>query len=91
MTTKRSNFCINTYSYTLGLSAIETIEKIADFGFKAVELMMYPGHVWPASLSPEGLKDLKHCLETKGVEVTTLNMPNIDLNVSNCANAFCTL
>ena len=53
--------------------------------------MMYPGHVWPASLSPEGLKDLKHCLETKGVEVTTLNMPNIDLNVSNCANAFCTL
>src|ERR1035437_10339734 len=40
-------FGINTYSYTLNWSAADCIRHLADQGYIGVELMMYPGHLWP--------------------------------------------
>jgi L-ribulose-5-phosphate 3-epimerase len=77
-----SNFCINTYSYTLNTTALDCVNRLAEQGYKGVELMMYPGHLWPSEVDQAGRKLLKRASVRGGVEITSINMPNIDLNVA---------
>jgi L-ribulose-5-phosphate 3-epimerase len=42
-----SSFAVNTYSYTFGWPAAECIRHLAAQGYTGIELMMYPGHLWP--------------------------------------------
>ena len=58
MENRRDAFCINTYSYTMTHTAADSIERLADFGFRAAELMMYPGHLWPADMSDGDVAEL---------------------------------
>jgi sugar phosphate isomerase/epimerase len=51
-------------------------------GATAFELMMYPGHCWPNDLDAGARKALKVLLRDNGWRLTTLNMPNVDLNVA---------
>lgn len=82
MSNTLKNFCINTYSYTLDWAAAEAMKKISETGYGAVELMMYPGHLWPAEMSSTDRSDLRKLVADLGLEVTTINMPNIDLNIA---------
>lgn len=78
----REKFCINTYSYTLDHTAEATILRLAELGFRAVELMMYPGHLWEPELKSGGLAALRGRIDDAGVKVTSINMPNIDINIA---------
>jgi L-ribulose-5-phosphate 3-epimerase len=77
-------FGINTYSYTLNWSAADCIRHLADQGYAGVELMMYPGHLWP-DLDTSGRRDLRRAAEERGVRIISLNMPNVDLNVAGAS------
>ncbi|CAN7348594.1 sugar phosphate isomerase/epimerase family protein [Variovorax sp. LjRoot178] len=77
-----SLFAANTYSYTLDYPVRVCIERLAARGFREFELMMYPGHLWPAHLDAAGRRELRAYVEGEGLKVGTLNMPNIDLNVA---------
>jgi L-ribulose-5-phosphate 3-epimerase len=85
MTRAESPFAINTYSYTLSHTARSCLESLASRGYSEFELMMYPGHLWPADFDQASRRDLRQYLEANGITVTTLNMPNIDLNVAGAA------
>lgn len=85
MTGAGAAFAINTYSYTLSHTARDCLAGLADRGFTAFELMIYPGHLWPADLDPSARRDLRQFVESNGLTITTLNMPNIDLNVTGAA------
>lgn len=85
MTRAAATFAVNTYSYTLSHTARDCLAGLADRGFTTFELMMYPGHLWPADLDPSARRDLRRFIESNGLTVTTLNMPNIDLNVAGAA------
>lgn len=80
-----SPFAINTYSYTLSHTAPDCLESLASRGYTEFELMMYPGHLWPADFDQASRRDLHKFIESNGLTVTTLNMPNIDLNVAGAA------
>jgi len=80
-----SPFAINTYSYTLSRTARDCLESLASRGYTEFELMMYPGHLWPADFDQASRRDLHRFIESNGLTVTTLNMPNIDLNVAGAA------
>lgn len=80
-----SPFGINTYSYTLSHTAPDCLESLASRGYTEFELMMYPGHLWPADFDQASRRDLHKFIESNGLTVTTLNMPNIDLNVAGAA------
>ena len=84
MTNVHEIFGINTYSYTMTDSAAGCVRRLADQGYIGVELMMYPGHLWP-DLNAAGRRDLRRLLEQRGVRLITLNMPNIDLNVAGAS------
>lgn len=81
MTSIHAGFGVNTYSYTFSGSALETVTRLADQGYGGVELMFFPGHLWPADLSASELKRLRNLCEQR-LRLVAVNMPNIDMNVA---------
>jgi L-ribulose-5-phosphate 3-epimerase len=80
-----SMFGVNSYSYMRSLGAEVCLSKLADQGFVEFELMVHPGHLWPAELSAEQRSALRRAIEQRGLTLTALNMPNIDINVAGAA------
>lgn len=80
-----SAFGCNTYSYTLSHSAEACLTHLAENGFREFEVMMVPGHCWPAELDASARTALRRKVEGLGAAIVTLNMPNIDMNVAGIA------
>jgi sugar phosphate isomerase/epimerase len=78
-------FGANTYSYMRSHSAEACLARLAELGFREFELMVHPGHLWPAELSAEQRRALRRAIEQRGLALTALNMPNIDINVAAAA------
>jgi L-ribulose-5-phosphate 3-epimerase len=79
-----SGFGINTYSYIFNGSAADTVERLADQGYGGVELMFFPGHLWPAELDAPRLRGLRSLCEQR-LRLVTVNMPNVDMNIAAAA------
>src|SRR5450756_1608627 len=77
-----SMFGVNSYSYMRSLGAEVCLSKLADQGFVEFELMVHPGHLWPAELSAEQRSALRRMMQQRGLQLTALNIPNIDINLS---------
>jgi L-ribulose-5-phosphate 3-epimerase len=76
-----AGFAINTYSYIFNGDAADTVAQLADQGYGGVELMFFPGHLWPAELDASALRALRRlCAER--LRLVTVNMPNVDMNVA---------
>ncbi len=84
MTNIHAGFGVNTYSYTFEGTALDTVARLADQGYGGVELMFFPGHLWPADLSPSDLSRLRDLCERR-LPLVAVNMPNIDMNVAAAA------
>ena len=79
-----AGFGVNTYSYIFDGSATDTVARLADQGYGGVELMFFPGHLWPAELDAAKLRGLRQLCETR-LRLVAVNMPNIDINVAAAA------
>jgi sugar phosphate isomerase/epimerase len=84
MTNSAAEFAVNTYSYVFSGSAADTVARLADQGYGGVELMFFPGHLWPAELDRSALRHLRSLCEQR-LRLVTVNMPNIDMNVAAAA------
>jgi L-ribulose-5-phosphate 3-epimerase len=84
MTEIAAHFGVNTYSYIFAETATETVERLADQGYGGVELMFFPGHLWPADMSATELRRLRDLCEQR-LRLVTVNMPNVDMNVAAAA------
>jgi sugar phosphate isomerase/epimerase len=80
-----SAFGCNTYSYIRSLDAEACLARLADMGFREFELMVHPGHLWPADLSGADRGRIRRLLDARSLRLTALNMPNIDINVAAAA------
>ncbi len=85
MPSDRFPFAINTYAYTGSHSAADCLAHLADQGYADFELMMVPGHFWPADADAEARRALRRLAEDRGLRLVSLNMPNIDLNIAAIA------
>lgn len=85
MTRDAARFAVNTYSYTLSHTARDCLTALMQRGYSEFELMMYPNHLWPAEIDGGGRRELRAFIESNGLRVGTLNMPNVDLNVAGAA------
>ena len=84
MNSASAGFGVNTYSYTFGGNAADTVARLADQGYGGVELMFFPGHLWPAELDAAKLRELRHLCETR-LRLVAVNMPNVDMNIAAAA------
>ncbi len=82
MANAREIFAINTYSYTFDMSAEACLAHLADRGYRAFEIMLYPGHLWPSELDAAARKSIRTLVESRDLRIITLNMPNVDLNIA---------
>ena len=78
-------FGCNTYSYMRSHSVEACLARLADFGFEEFELMVHPGHLWPAELTAAQRSAIRRMMQQRGLQLTALNMPNIDINVAGAA------
>lgn len=85
MSRGNASFAVNTYSYTLSHRVGDCLASLMERGYREFELMMYPGHLWPADTDAAARRELRRFVESNGLAVSTLNMPNIDLNVAGAA------
>ena len=82
MTDATAAFACNSYSYIFSEDAERCIAHLATLGFAEFELMMYPGHLWPAETDAGARRALRQAVEANGQRIISLNMPNIDINVA---------
>ncbi len=73
----------NTYSYLLSHSFEACVGELAEAGFMRVEAMIGPGHLWPDALDVSERKRLRRFVARLGIELVSLNQPNLDLNVAS--------
>lgn len=76
-----AGFGVNTYSYIFSGHAADTVARLADQGYGGVELMFFPGHLWPADLDASALRSLRRLCEQR-LQLVAVNMPNVDMNVA---------
>jgi L-ribulose-5-phosphate 3-epimerase len=84
MKTSAAGFSVNTYSYIFAGSAADTVARLADQGYGGVELMFFPGHLWPAELDAATLRNLRNLCEAR-LRLVSVNMPNVDMNIAAAA------
>lgn len=75
-------FGVNSYSYTMGMTASEFLANMAGRGYRTCELMVYPGHLWPKDLTSADRKNLRQQANAIGMRIVSLNMANIDVNIT---------
>jgi L-ribulose-5-phosphate 3-epimerase len=85
MTNICSYFGVNTYSYTLDRTALDCVRSLGEQGYRGIELMMYPGHLWPTEIDAAGRRALRAASEKAGIRITSINMPNIDINIAGAS------
>ncbi|WP_346915277.1 sugar phosphate isomerase/epimerase family protein [uncultured Roseibium sp.] len=84
MTQIGNRFGVNTYSYTQSMRASDCLRHLAELGVAEIELMLYPGHLW-ISDGPEAVAETCKALGDSSLTLTTINTPNIDLNIAAAA------
>ena len=84
MTSMAAGTSVNTYSYIFSGSAADTVARLADQGFGGVELMFFPGHLWPAEMDASSLRRLRNLCEAR-LRLVSVNMPNVDMNIGAAA------
>lgn len=75
-------FTANTYSFIMSHTAEACCTELAELGFSRFELMMYPGHAWPAEWDAARRRSFRSFLQARGLQLVTLNQPNIDINIA---------
>ena len=85
MNASTRHFACNTYSYTVTHDAVRCLTHLAALGFSEIELMMYPGHLWPPDTDAAARRELRRTIEALGLQLISLNMPNIDMNIAGAS------
>lgn len=74
----------STFSFMWQVPALEAMRKLRALGLNDFDVLLAPGHCWPAELSPQGRSQLAAALRAEDIRVESTNLPAIDLNLASC-------
>lgn len=83
--TVAARFAVNSLSYSFDRSAADCVRHLAEQGYAGIEIMMYPGHLWPADSSGTDRRELRRVIAGSGMRLVALNMPNVDINIAGAS------
>jgi len=74
----------STFSFMWQMPALEALGKLRALGLNDFDVILAPGHCWPADLSPQARARLAASLRAEDIRVESTNLPAIDLNLASC-------
>lgn len=83
MIANAQSFGVSTYSYQQGFTARDTIARLRARGYVDFEVMVFPGHLWPADSDDTARRELRRAVDACGARIGTLSIANNDLNVAS--------
>lgn len=72
-----------TLTYLWNCDLETACRRIADIGFRSVEIMCAPPHVWPRDFSRDDRAALRRMLGAVGLEVVAMNPTYLDMNLAS--------
>jgi sugar phosphate isomerase/epimerase len=71
------------YAYLLNYTLDFTLKELKTLGFRYIELMTAPPHIWPPAFDQSQRKALRNQIETLGLELVAINPTYLDLNMAS--------
>lgn len=71
------------YAYLFNYTLEHALEEIKTMGFRYVEIMTAPPHIWPRSLDRRQRKDLRKHIEQLELELVAINPTYLDINMAS--------
>lgn len=70
----------STFPFLYSHSGLDALKHLASQGYTAFELMIFPPHCWPATMTPAERRALRDWLSDSGHRVTSFCYPLLDNN-----------
>ncbi|KJS81167.1 MAG: hypothetical protein JM58_17615 [Peptococcaceae bacterium BICA1-8] len=74
---------INTYSFLWNDTLENSVNILAEHGFKAIEFLVSPPQFYLNDYKPGMYSNINKILEQNGMEVLALNIPGLDINMAS--------
>jgi sugar phosphate isomerase/epimerase len=71
------------YSYLWNCSLDDSLREIKALGFKYIELMTAPPHLWPPGFSKQQRRDLRNLIDKLDLELVAINPTFLDINMAS--------
>jgi L-ribulose-5-phosphate 3-epimerase len=79
-----STFGASTFSYIRTMPALEATRVLREMGFRTIDVLAVPGHLWPSELSGPQRSALRRSWEQDDIVVESVNPQPVDLNLGSC-------
>ncbi|MGE3293962.1 MAG: sugar phosphate isomerase/epimerase family protein [Geminicoccaceae bacterium] len=70
----------STFPFLYSHSGREALLHLADQGYTAFEMMIFPPHCWPAELNADKRREMRAILDDRGLRITSFCYPLLDNN-----------
>jgi sugar phosphate isomerase/epimerase len=74
----------STFAFAWKETALDALRRLRGLGLDGFDVVLAPGHCWPAELSPAERSRLASTLAAEGIRLDSLNFPALDLNLASC-------
>jgi sugar phosphate isomerase/epimerase len=74
----------STFALAWRESALDALRRLHALGLNGFDVILAPGHCWPAELSGGDRARLARELAAEGIRIDSLNFPALDLNLASC-------
>ena len=71
------------YAYILNYTMDYTLKELKELGFRYIEIMTAPPHIWPPAFDQAQRKALRNRIETLGLELVAVNPTYLDINMAS--------
>lgn len=71
------------YAYLLDYTLEYALKEIKALGFRYIELMTAPPHIWPPTFDQGQRKDLRNLIDQLGLELVATNPTYLDINMAS--------
>jgi deoxyribonuclease-4 len=74
---------INSYSYLWNFGLEEALEQFKQMGFRSVELMASPPHIYTPTLGEDVIRRVRQTIERLDLQLVALNPISLDINLAS--------
>jgi sugar phosphate isomerase/epimerase len=74
---------VSTFSYIYSHDALAAMLHLAELGYDRFELVVFPPHIWPSTLTARQRRDIPRRLEDRGLAIQSLCFPVDDNNLNS--------